>query len=720
MTQAPTPGARTLRVPGTTWQSVARRLDGLLFQPGGWFTIDAGNTKVASEGSLKAALAALEAGRAASVVGRLRRDVAGVDVDAGGTEGDAIADQVAAWATAHGHPHLVRPSGGGTGRWHVYVVLPAESQRADLRRELATLRATYGLSGVQLELKQTLRPLSAPHRRGGHPKPLGTVAELLDTYHLVRDQLPARPRRAASGPTARRRRAEKAVARTSTSSRADLAGVALVPLPRRRQPLPSHWRDWLDGTGPTPTIRGGDQTRSAIELVATATMMRTGLTAGEAWRLIADAQGQAMARTLARGRGWWVEYAWNPAVSTDTAFRSTTAAAATPGRTTPCGRVPASEDTQRAVDAARAALGSLQWQLGHRRRHGVLLVAHLLLDRMLRTDLLRVPCPIRDLEQDTGLSKTTLVAALRELDGRLGRRLALSDHQHRATTSHEFELDERFSSPTLVLLHGTPGLTPPPPQPGLWASLRPLAHTVWRHLPPPEPTPAAEAEPAASLETLSRLAGLTHDQASSPTTQQQRTLKGALKELEDAGLAQCTSNGTWVQSWKLEPAHVARAAAVHEDRAERIERERALWRSSATTWQRTKIEALRRTEDRQATWWSSLPAATQETRQKRQRAAYAALPLYDKLARKQLLARRRAEAGGPSERERHADWCRQHSRAEQAEISARWQHHFQTLDWEEQRVLVDTLREYRERWQLPLDGGWVTSTAPATGHGASA
>ncbi len=56
-----------------------------------------------------------------------------------------------------------------------------------------------------------------------------------------------------------------------------------------------------------------------------------------------------------------------------------------------------------AVAAARDALQSLQWRLSPRVRPGVLLIAHTLLDRMDWVDATTIPCPVRDLELDTGL-----------------------------------------------------------------------------------------------------------------------------------------------------------------------------------------------------------------------------------------------------------------------------------------------------------------------------
>lgn len=105
-----------------------------------------------------------------------------------------------------------------------------------------------------------------------------------------------------------------------------------------------------------------------------------------------------------------------------------------------------------AVAAARDALQTLQWRLTARERPGVVLVAHTLFDRMDRVDTTTAPCPVRDLELDTGLSLPTVSGALNRLDGLLGRRVtATFDPARRESTSHTFVLDGR--SPTLFARH---------------------------------------------------------------------------------------------------------------------------------------------------------------------------------------------------------------------------------------------------------------------------
>jgi len=78
----------------------------------------------------------------------------------------------------------------------------------------------------------------------------------------------------------------------------------------------------------------------------------------------------------------------------------------------PPGAVRRPSEYQLAVGAARDALLVLQWRLTAGERHSVLSVAHTLLDRMYRVDATIVPCPLRDLELDTGLLLPTISAAL--------------------------------------------------------------------------------------------------------------------------------------------------------------------------------------------------------------------------------------------------------------------------------------------------------------------
>lgn len=676
--------------------STLTRLDGRLFERTGWFVINADQKKTSDADSLRHALALIAEGRGAAIVGRLATDVAAVDVDAGGIEGDAIAEHLAGWLTARGRWHLLRPSGGGTGRWHVLCVPGSDVE--DLSAYIEDLRTTYGLPKVQVDHRgagggsRTLRPLSSPHRRtGAVPRPLGTDQEL----HAALVALP------------RQRRTPKKSAR---ARRADLAAreavtVALVPLPRQHRAVAPQWSLWLEGRGPTPVVHGRDQSRSAIELAATSALVRAGLDVDEAWQRILTASGDAFERSRDRGRRWWTRHHWNKAVQTDTDWRISNGVGDAPRLANGRPAVTTSNDTRRAVEAARTDLSGLQWRFGHRARHSILLVAHTLLDRMLYADDLVVPCPLRDLELDTGLARGTVLAALRALHGPLGRRIESFDPTRADSSSHVFELDPRFSKKDLSLLE-PPCFTPTPRHPGTWSSLTPTAHTLWRSL------PTEESNPVSSLQELAQAAGLTHGPTQQLTPRQSRTLRSGLEELEQAGLADQLRADYWVRSTETAPSHVRRSAATHRHIHSRVTRERTEYRARTwSRWHRERLEALRRNRARQCTWWSHLSNEEREIHRRARAAWHAGLSQDEQAAERTRIATARHRAGEPSERSLHSAWSRQFTKREQAEISAAWQTRFAALSPIEKQLRAETLLEHRRNWGLPST--WSTASTAA-------
>jgi hypothetical protein len=684
------------------------QLDARLFERDRWFVIDRDQHKLQDAPTLARALQLVTTTRdAAAVVGRLAPGVAVVDVDAGGIEGDAIAENLLGWLVARGRWHLHRPSGGGQGRSHVFCV-PGEDEEA-LAAFVVDLRISYGLPATKIDHRGAggsspwLRPLSSPHRRTGTtPLPTASSHELrvaLDDLAGLLSRAARRGAAPARRPSARTRRAEAAAGRQV---------VPLVPLPRRREVLAPRWSAWLEGNAPAPHIGGGDQSRSAIELAATTALLRAGRTVDEAWSLVRTAEGGAFARSRARGRVWWIKYVWNAAVRSDTTWRETRSAAGTTDTTIGAqGRaaerpVPGpSEETAAAVAAARAFLRTFQWRLGARERPRVLLVAHLLLDRMEREDALTVPCPLRDLEVDSGASRNTVIAALRALDGRLGRRLATFDHTRADSSSHVFELDPRFQSP-VVWLPEPPGVTPTHRLPGSWSCLPPKSHAVWRQLP-------AAGEPARSLTDLAQLAGMSHSPTALPTSWQRRTVLDALEELRSAGLAQQDGSGVWRRASHTTPVHQRRAAATHRLILERVTRERDTYRARVwSRWYRERLHVLRATRVRQERWWEGLSDHERHARRRRRAAWFAALPQREQARHKHRIAVARHRAGDISEQARHAAWCRQFDRSAQADRSAQWQAWFAGLAAGERAARVAHLEEHRRAWQLP--GTWSTST----------
>ena len=172
-----------------------------------------------------------------AIVGRLRPQVRVVDVDLEGARGDAAVELVAAWCRQKDLWHLVRPSGGGHGRAHVFVAV--DELAAELEVHVAQIRAQLRGTRRALDVRDTVRPLSSPHRSGAATKPFGNLSEaLLGLRRHPWATMPHKPRKRRSG--------------------APVSATAAIPIRRRhRTDLPGPWRDYL-AHGALPLIRVDD------------------------------------------------------------------------------------------------------------------------------------------------------------------------------------------------------------------------------------------------------------------------------------------------------------------------------------------------------------------------------------------------------------------------------------------------------------------------------
>lgn len=560
-------------------------VDEVLFREGSWFVIDEGNYRVPKvwPPTLSAGLAMVGQGAVATVVGQLRPGVVVVDVDVEGERGHAVTEQLATWCHKAGLWHLVRPSGGADGRTHLYVV--AGDRRRDLQTAAAELRASWRLSASVVDVRDKVRPLTAPHKTGGCPKPLGDASVAMKTLRkALRAVEPAQEGSTATEP------AEK----PSTTRR-----EPLVPRRRRRRrELPAQWQRWLD-TGVKPDIEireGGDTSRSTWEAMATERMVQAGWTCEQAWQAIADAHPEAMAKARS-SHARWVAWVWNAAVIADDAHS---------------GNRDLSPVTAAALEQARARLRTLAWSVpAGRERTSLLLLGHTVLGRMARTDSLRIPVPERDLVLDTGITdRRTVRAQLRRLDGVVGRLdESVLDPSARATTSFEFEIPES----KVLSLNAPPSRhTPSDPRCPTPSSLPPnLPRATWLTL----GTLTHSATPLTATE-IAHLTQLTHSPTDEPSSRQGRTVKDCLTALARLHLVSCDAYGRWsvtrepmARAGRLE-AQTRRVAAVRD-----VELERAAYRASrSTSWNTARAAACKAQRAKEVAWWAGLTPGEQARR----------------------------------------------------------------------------------------------------------
>lgn len=596
-----------------------------MFASSGWFVIGSDNQPVKGVrvASLEAGLSLVGEGAVATVVGRLRPQVRVVDVDLEGERGHAAAEQLAAWCRSNSLWHLLRPSGGADGRTHVFVV-PGASDTA-LAEFVEQLRTQMRASARAIDLRTSghVRPLSAPHRHGGHTRPHGDLREQL---------------------RALRRHDWAAAATSSTSSsepRVDRVGTsALTPRPRRRTDLPEQWATYLR-TGVAPPHGGTDHSRSTDELLATVAMLRAGHTADTAWALITAAHPQAMVRARSSRRRW-VAWVWNRAVEDDRAH-------------SPALNV--DPDVAAAITTARAGLTNLMWTVPPRQRKALLLVGHHVLDRMARANSRRVPVPERDLVEDTCLTdRKTIRNALRLLNGPVGvLHTDTWDPAKKDSSSYELEIPEvsrrgvrEIPPPSLHTPKGLQGHAPasPPPR-GTWSQLPGHAHAIWRTL--------LTTDSPLTPEQLAQQSGITEKPDQPPTSSQLRATTKALTELAAAGLADCAADGTWLVRHAPTTELVERAAARHHEIAESVAAERAAYRAPSATWNLARARALKAQLSKERAWWGSLTPTEQQERRSRWRTHFDQLSVLEQERIKARLARRRINAG-VHEPSRHDAW----------------------------------------------------------------
>lgn len=661
------PRAATTR--STSPLPVCRDLDTLLFTDDAWFAIDAHNQRVprVQIPTLQEGLALLGQGDVATLVGRLRPGVAAIDIDVAGVTGDAITEQIAAWCRASRLWHLVRPSGGADGHHHVFIAGADPAAVVDM---VATVRERWRVSPKRVDLRTSIRPLSAPHRHhdptAGLERcaPLGNLAEARRTFPRLVEGEPARAPRAA--------RDEALPNQRDT---------------RHQRPLPGPWETYL-ATGAAPRIGGDDQSRSAVELVCTGHMVRAGHTADTAWARIVQAHPSAMSRAK-ESKTRWLRYAWNRAVERDNQHRAHS-------RTH-------DPVVAAAVHAARKRLSDLAWATTPRARPTVLLVGHVLLDRALRASTLKVPCAERDLVLDTGIrDRKTIRKTLALLDGTVGDLHRCFDPGRRRRSSHEFSIETSTSEgvseippPCVTHPHAQAGPTQP------WLALPRPAHALWRALAATHGTPQ-------TLTAVTQAAHMTDTPTADPTPSQLRSAQTALRQLQAVGLAHCSASGDWTVGLDWSKPHSDNAIDAQLALVETIQQERADYRrGQSSTWEADRAAALKQARARQKAWWNGLPAAERAQRRTLRAREFAALTVHQQRTAKATWATRRT-AAGEDEAQRHDDWLSAQEPDRLVAESIRRAHDFRTLPPPLQAATVRAWQDHREQFGIPRGGPAAT------------
>lgn len=406
------------------------RFEGVLFS-GPVVVLDGANRGVGVVPDVVAAGRLIEAGRGVSWAMQVRPGVVAVDVDVSSRRlAEYVVEQIMQWAALRGVWATWRPSGGGRGRMHVIVA--AGGLEEQLRDYVAAVRMDARLSTPQVDLRRTIRPFTAPHRRTGQV----TLPEGLDLADLGRIEQ-------AVAAAEQRQRVLRSAPVPVVGSGGGWRGSRqdLIEVVRRVRPS---WRD---------------TSRSGIEFCQAVRLRRRGVDADTAYQVIA----QPGSKAAERGRYWWQRYVWDR-------IRTGTAKPVVGGA--------------RTFDLARTALPTIEanrsryQDLDPRRRHGIEALILVMCEKLQHRDPAEwVPISERDLELCTGRSRRTIRAILGDL-----QRLGIVERQDalRVADAHQW----RLGPATTVSSPIAPPIWTPPPSRWLPHTPRNAAHHLTHHLRP--------------------------------------------------------------------------------------------------------------------------------------------------------------------------------------------------------------------------------------------
>lgn len=271
--------------------------------------IAADNTSPARVDSLDEARAAVRDGTVPTAAGKLANGLLGSDIDANDPLiGDACADALIAWCTAHRLPYLLRESGRPGGR-HVIAVVTNDKvpvkEWARLCRELSRKWRVV----VQDRSGQVLRLVTAPHRVG-LPAPVIactlTPAAVMDAvrFHRAKTKGKAASRKVG----VRSSRANSAVSEgDSTRSGRDYGDTCAMV---RHGWSPQRIWEEIYGQDGKAAQKGERWFRRYMLMRATTTVAaEEGIDEDEAW----GRASQACPAIRSKGKDWW-RYWWRRAL----------------------------------------------------------------------------------------------------------------------------------------------------------------------------------------------------------------------------------------------------------------------------------------------------------------------------------------------------------------------------------------------------------------------
>lgn len=557
---------------------------------GPYFLLDADNRKLADIESMEAAHAAVSDGKAASYVAHVRPGTAAVDLDLDAEEdAEAVLHHLVLWCEDRSVWTHAEPSGGGSGRWHFLAVV-GENLADPFRSFVGSLREWHGHSAKEIDLREAIRPLAAPHRKSPE----------VSRPPLPRTALAGLPQAAAARSAVTGQRALLKDSRTAVTDPAERLNTQQLAAFRM---IPFH----------------GD--RSYTEFQITRKLKEMGASFSAVWNALTDStERPELGHARQRGLAWFLRYFWDkidaPKKPRDSYSKE-------------CIWNPVILGTSKAV---RRNCG----HLGKRQRNTAEHVAVVVAYHLSRKGLKAVPSSLRSLREDTGLDLKTIQKAL---DLLCRNNVLVKTEAYRYGGGHEVVSDVYALHQDVTEEAGALTTTPLlfTPSDPLWLGLPAgsintvltLMHTPTGTLTPSELAPSESPS--------SRQRSLLERTISALSERKILTRKGDRLSIQQA--PKITRPKAGLSRWRAirEQVRLERAAFREVLAAARTAFEEQWQKQRAAAVEASRIANRRR----QLKWWSELGADVRAARQAHYTQAYAELPRHLQEARLETIRSRR-------------------------------------------------------------------------------
>lgn len=328
----------------------------------------------------------------------------------------------------------------------------------------------------------------------------------------------------------------------------------------------------------------------------------------------------------------------------------------------------------------------------------LLRVGYAVLDRIIRTNAMRVPVPERDLVLDTGISdRATIRRTLRWLHDRVVGVLDVEAFDPRQPRSSSFEFE---IPPAAVGEGGVPQIPPPSSHTPLPRMPLDLPGTAWLLM------RALAQNPRRWWDLNDLMAQCQLDEAAGVPIggKRLRGVRAVLAELAQHGLARCDADGRWAAA-DIPASDVRERDVSWDGLVMQIQSERDAYRAGGQSrWQVARAASIKRERAKQRAWWDGLDPVERAARHATWAAGFDRLSVDEQYQVKADLARR-SEVEGISPAVRHQRWIYSMDPDDLAMIASERAVRFASIPLPRQVAAVRAWEAYRREFGVPR-GSW--------------